>query len=210
MLIGMIITAIVVVVVLAIIAINSVKVANDMQQETIYCLPSQYLINHFVGRERETDDIIVFLDYKTVDVGILNIHGSPGFGKSTLAIYVGHHMLERDVTVIHIDLRETSKDEIQQVLAEKTYECISSNYEAVNFKQLLQWVKKLRKFTLIILDNCDDVLYYQKERLQHALVKIIEKSRKLKILMTSREVILQEKSYFDELQTRKFKHRSSL
>lgn len=173
------------------IASHSAEVARDsFSLEATDCLPSQYLINHFVGREIETKDILAALDYQTVEVGILNIYGSPGFGKSTLATYIGHQMLEKDVIIIHINLRETSTDDIEHLLAERVFECVSSSIDKVTFKKMLQFLKKLRRLVLIILDNCDDVLHYQKRNFQLALQNIIMTSKMIKILITSREVTL--------------------
>lgn len=177
------------------IAIHSVEVASDLPLEVTDCLPSEYVINHFVGCEKETEEIVALLDYRTTEVGILNIYGSPGFGKSTLSIFVGYHILDKDVTVIYVDLFETYKDEIRHLLAERILECVGG-HKKNSFKKLLQWIKKFKGYMLIVLDNCDHVLRYQKERLYNALQSIVKKSRRVKVLMTSREVIFNQETYF--------------
>ena len=50
-----------------------------------YSLPRRS--DHFVGREEEVSDIVEILQS---DIKIVNIYGSPGFGKSTLSVHVGH------------------------------------------------------------------------------------------------------------------------
>lgn len=44
----------------------------------------------FVGREQEKSQLMTLLDFRSgsTDIRIVNIVGSPGFGKSTLAIHV--------------------------------------------------------------------------------------------------------------------------
>ena len=57
----------------------------------------------FVGREEELREVIKMMD----TVHIVGIHGAPGFGKSTLAIYVGYEMVHtRGAMVRYIDVVE--------------------------------------------------------------------------------------------------------
>ena len=57
----------------------------------------------FVGRETEIEELTDWIGNST----IVSIVGSPGFGKSTLAIHVGHMITEKGgVAVYYIDLYE--------------------------------------------------------------------------------------------------------
>ena len=57
----------------------------------------------FVGRETEIEELTDWIGNFT----IINIVGSPGFGKSTLAIHVGHVITAKGGVAVHyIDLYE--------------------------------------------------------------------------------------------------------
>lgn len=148
------------------------------------------LSDHFVGREEELNDIVRLLDYKTSSLRIINIYGSPGFGKSTLAIHIGHRMLEKGVTVHYVNLDECPREGVKLFIAEKIFESSSSHYKIVTFDKFVKWARERHFFNhLIILDNCDEALHNQKEELQHAINKVVENSA-LKFLLTSREITL--------------------
>ena len=54
-------------------------------------------VSHFSGREKQINDIIHWLDPHNTDVRVVSIVGPPGFGKSSLAIQVGHEMIDQGV-----------------------------------------------------------------------------------------------------------------
>ena len=137
----------------------------------------------FVGREKEVNDVIRLFDNKT---SIVDIYGSPGFGKSTLAIHVGHHMLKKGFFVHYVNLDECPKDGVQQYIAERVRNS-DNQQETVNFNKFLQWVKGRNFYDLILLDNCDEALQSQKGDLQSAVEKIVAQSQNFKFLITSRE-----------------------
>ena len=49
-----------------------------------------YISGTFIGRETELNDVLQLLDFGQSDNRVVSIDGPPGFGKSTLAIKVGH------------------------------------------------------------------------------------------------------------------------
>ena len=53
----------------------------------------------FVGRESEIEKLMDWIENSTVS--IISIVGSPGFGKSTLAIHVGHEIAEKGGVAVH-------------------------------------------------------------------------------------------------------------
>lgn len=142
-----------------------------------------YPSDHFVGREKEVSDVIRLLDDK---ISIVDIYGSPGFGKSTLAIHVGHRMLEKGFIVHYVNLDECPKEGVQQFIAERVMNSVNQQ-ETLNFNKFLQWVRGRSFYNLIILDNCDETLHNQKGDLQSAVEKIVDNSHKFKFLITSRE-----------------------
>ena len=147
-----------------------------------------YPSKNFVGREADMKTIVQRVNFDVLDTRIINIVGSPGFGKSTVAIHVGHHMVDRGVIVHYVDMMEFPSMQVKQVLAEKLLESAEMSFKNVSFEKLLhRWARKLSSNTLIILDNCDDTLHHQKEEFQEAVEKLLMSSLALKILMTSRE-----------------------
>ena len=144
----------------------------------------------FVGREKEMEEMIQLVDFGNPNPQIVSIVGPPGIGKSTLAIHVGHDMVVQGVVVHYVDMVEVSS---MQALAEKVLESDSDlvSTKNVTVDRLYRWARELHHKTLLILDNCDDILHAQKETLQKTVKKVSDSSLKLKILMTSRQRIMQ-------------------
>ena len=142
---------------------------------------------HFIGREKEVEDIARLLDYGTFgSARIVNIYGSPGFGKSTLAIHAGHQLLEKGVNIHYLNLFDCPND-VRQCLAEKI-KYNSDPQEVITFDAFLQWVRGRNFYDLILLDNCDETLHRQKEEMQYVVEKVIQNSQNFKFLITSREI----------------------
>ena len=143
----------------------------------------------FVGRQQELEELTKFITFSNDNFRIVNVVGAPGIGKSTLAIHVGHTMITAGVTVHYVDIAEFPDEQVLQVLAEKILESAEIITDKVgNFDRLLKWARSSYWNNLLILDNCDDALNYQKEEFQRGLEKLVEKSVTIKILMTSREI----------------------
>jgi tetratricopeptide (TPR) repeat protein len=148
-----------------------------------------YLSNNFVGREKEMNEVSKLLDFGNSEIRIVNIHGSPGFGKSTLAIHVGHKMVKGGVTVDYVNMNDLPDKDIKTALAEKILEASDIESSNVTFERLLRWARECSSRTLLILDNCDDLLHKKKEEFQQAIIKIVEQSENnIKIILTSRKV----------------------
>ena len=136
-------------------------------------------------------EIVDKIDFVNSEIRILNIVGLPGIGKSTLAIHVGHAMIDKGVVVHYINLAENLNEPVQQVLTEKVLESSQILSEKTgNFDRLLKWARERYWFNLLILDNCDDFLNSQKDKFQETLDNIVKVSLNVKVLMTSREIII--------------------
>ena len=61
----------------------------------------------------------------------------------------------------------------------------------VTIDRLIKWARDLHHRTLLILDNCDDILHRQKETLQKMVKRLLGSSNELKIMMTSRQRAMQ-------------------
>ncbi len=154
------------------------------------------LRSNFVGRERELKTITVLLDISHERNRIVSISGPPGFGKSALAIHVGHRMVAQGAVVYYVDMNEVSS---MQALAEKI---LSSDVGIVSLRsisitRLERWANERHDQTILILDNCDRMLQTKgggdgdKKALQKQLKRLLESTSHLKILMTSRKDVSQ-------------------
>lgn len=151
--------------------------------------------NAFVGREREMETLMQQIDFSNHSTRIINLFGPPGFGKSTLAIHVGHAAVRKGVEVHYINMEEFPEKGVKQVLAKK----ILKKGSGVEFEQLLLWLGEYRYWyyqILLIFDNCDDMLHSQRGEFQSVLTKIVESSLYVRVLVTSREVAALPE-YFD-------------
>ncbi len=145
----------------------------------------------FIGREKEITAVTQMLDFSSDDTRIVSVVGAgPGIGKSTLAVCAGYKMLGTGVVVFYVDMAEVSSI---QDLAEKIFE---ADFNIVSIKRvttptLHRWARECSHKTLLILDNCDDILHEMKEDLQKTLKQLLDLSSMLKILMTSRKWVIQ-------------------
>ena len=118
-------------------------------------------------------EIVDKIDFLNSEIQILNIIGLPGIEKSTLAIHVGQAMIDKGVVVHYINMAENLNEPIQQLLTEKVLESSQIVTEKTgNFKWLLKWAREHYWYNLLILDNCDDFLNYQKEETLDKIVKV--------------------------------------
>ena len=145
-----------------------------------------FLSENFVGREREMEALTKQIDFHNHSTRIINIFGPPGFGKSTLAISVGHIAVKDGVEVHYVDMVEFPEKGVKQILAEKILKV-----KHTDFEDLLEWLRNYRYWyyqILLIFDNCDNVLHNQREDFQDAINKVVESSLNVRVLLTSREV----------------------
>ena len=150
-----------------------------------------YLSKNFVGRDKEVSEILEIVNFTRSDTRIVNIVGSPGFGKSTIAKQIGHKLVDVGARVHYIDVGEFQKGNIEHELTEKILESAGKSVKRISFDRLLRWARDIDENTLVILDNCDDVLQSQKVKFQSALDKLVKSSQfYVKVLITSREVVV--------------------
>ena len=152
----------------------------------------------FMGREREMEEMMKFVNLRNHSVRIVNIIGSPGFGKSTLAINVGHEVVRNGDIVHYINMADfPSKAEIKPILCEKIFDSARIVAKNTSFEALLRWARRQFSNSLLILDNCDDVIHSQKAEFQDAVKRLVEQSMSIKIVITSREIVPFVQSYYE-------------
>ena len=148
-------------------------------------LPS---MTSFVGREQDISVLQPVLEFSSTTPKIVSITGGPGFGKSTLAIFMGHKLKDKGIHVVYIDMAEVSS---MHTLAFKVLR-ISQNSlsrQNITIQDVYDWSSFLKHETLLILDNCDDQFHSNKDDLQRTIEKLTRQSKhmNLKILTTSRQ-----------------------
>ena len=137
----------------------------------------------FVGREAEVKELTDWIGNS--NASIISIVGSPGIGKSTLAIRVGHEITKKGgVAVFYADLCEvqdinTLNEKLKfLVLGEKRQ---SSEY-------LFTWASELKVQTLFILDNSDWLLNKNKDEFQNLIKNFVRQSRLVTVMLTVQQL----------------------
>ena len=145
---------------------------------------------HFIGRQKEVQNISKMLSFLETtgsnkeNPNMVNIIGAPGFGKSTLAIAIGNELLKRGIHVHYVDLNgvHSSQDATATILA-----TVTNKLEVINNRDHLRWARSVYHKTLLILDNCDDLM---KDNVRNSFLKtltaMLSMSHSLRLLTTAR------------------------
>lgn len=87
--------------------------------------------------------------FRDSKVDVVTLYGQAGFGKSEIALHVGHKMLELGLDVHYIKVENfVDVESLERVLLK-----ISSTPSTI--RKLVNWAQGLTKKTLLILDNVD-------------------------------------------------------
>ena len=172
-----------------------------------YCPPK---VPHFTGRQMECDKITGHVT--SGSARIVSIWGPPGFGKTSVAIAVGNHLLSLGFSVYFLSLpglqsipdlafnivslftRPVLSDEQQQ------QKCLSIDDE------LSHLLSEISQRTVLILDHADDVLSggpNMNENLTQFLENNLVSTEKVAFVVTTREPLEFTKAQFqDHLEVR--------
>ena len=145
-------------------------------------------IPHFVGRQEECEAILDHLP--NGDTRLVGIWGPPGFGKTSVAINVAHHLREMKIPVYFTSLRGMkSKDELVSKLLSIFTDAKQTIYVSPSH-WLIQCLQKLDKPFVLILDNADDLLE-SGDSMQDDFLRftqeILAQCSHIKLLFTTRE-----------------------
>ncbi|PFX19228.1 Nephrocystin-3 [Stylophora pistillata] len=148
------------------------------------------MVPHFTGREEECDQII---GHMTSDsTRIVSVWGSPGFGKTSTAIAVGHRLRERGLPVYFISLRGLkSKGDLMSKLLSFFRTDKSANQGLTVEDEIGFIFERLSDHCVLILDNADDLFECGaptvKEETVNLLKEILNRSERVDFLLTTRE-----------------------
>ena len=151
------------------------------------------MVPDFTGRQAECEEITGHLTCGSAR--IVSIWGSPGFGKTSVAIAVGHHLHSQGLPVYYLSLqRVQSKADLASKLLSLFRLPIASQQQNQHYSSIDDEISYLfsefsEPFT-IILDNADELLSKGpgvKQDFTHFLADILTRTEKLTLVTTTRE-----------------------
>ena len=166
-----------------------------------YCLPP--MVPNFTGRHSECEEIIGHVAAQSSRM--VSIWGSPGFGKTSVAIAVGHILQSQGLPVCWITLRGLqSKADLTSKLLSFVRQAVShhqlSSQRLSLDDELCQVFSEISDRFVIILDNADDLLESGfpnvKEEVIGLLEEILRRNEKIKFIVTTRESLEFMKLHF--------------
>ncbi|CAB3984082.1 Hypothetical predicted protein, partial [Paramuricea clavata] len=129
------------------------------------CLPP--MVPHFIGRQQKVEDISRALT--STSARLVSVSGPPGFGKTSLAIAVGHQLRQLGLPVYFLSLRsvKTAEELISDLL--NTFAHTSSGVPVGERSKLCGLLRAIPSNICIILDNADDLFESSGETSQDVL-----------------------------------------
>ena len=141
------------------------------------------LKQELIGREEEMEVIMGY--FRNSEVEVVTLYGQAGFGKSEIALHVGHRMLQLGVDVHYIKV-EYIDDAMK--LEDTLMAITETSYTDM---RLMKWGKGLIKKTLLILDNVDGQHWVNDTSLQQLkelfLNPLLDNTLHLQVLITSQQ-----------------------
>ena len=152
------------------------------------------MVPNFTGRQSEVEEIIRHVTSESTR--LVSIWGSPGFGKTSVAIAVGHALQTQGLPVYWISLRGlqskaglTSK--ILSLLRQPTIDNRPSDQRLSLDDEICQLFNKISKQSVFILDNADDLLESGcpkvKKEVMQLLEEILRQNPRVTCIVTTRE-----------------------
>ena len=152
------------------------------------------MVPYFTGRQSECEDIIRHVTSESTR--LVSICGSPGFGKTSVAIAVGHAVQSRGIPVYWISLRGLhSKADLTSkflsFLRQPTTHTKLPDQRLSIDDEICLLFSEISKPSVVILDNADDLLETGcpklKEEVTQLLGEILRRNQKVTFVVTARE-----------------------
>ena len=127
---------------------------------------------------------------------LVTVWGSPGFGKTSVAIAVGHHLQARELPVFFLSLRGLkSKSDLTSTFLSRFRQAgileVDKLRDLSADDELCLIFDRLSDHCVVILDNADDLLecgvQNAKEEVLNLIGEILNRSDKVNFLLTTRE-----------------------
>ena len=152
------------------------------------------MVPNFTGRQSEVEEIIGYVTSESTR--LVSIWGSPGFGKTSVAIAVGHALQTQGLPVYWVSLRGlqskaglTSK--ILSFLRQPTINNQPSDQRLSHDNEICQLFNKISKQSVLILDNVDDLLESSFPKVKVEVIQLLEEilrqNPKVTCIVTTRE-----------------------
>lgn len=127
------------------------------------------------------------------NTSVVTLYGQAGFGKSEIALHIGHKMTEREADVYYIKVEDYSD------VAKLEERLMTISKAAFSPPKLETWAKNLNKRTLLILDNVDGSHWVEMKSRQvfktDFVDVLLEHSTLLQVLITSQENLLSKHKF---------------
>ena len=154
-------------------------------------LPS--MVPYFTGRQSECEDIIRHVTSESTR--LVSICGSPGFGKTSVAIAVGHAVQSRGIPVYWISLRGLhSKADLTSkflsFLRQPTTQTKLPDQRLSIDDEICLLFSEISKPSVVILDNADDLLETDRplrEEVIRLFEEILRRDQEVTFVVTARE-----------------------
>ena len=155
------------------------------------------MVPNFTGRQSEVEEIIGHVTSESTR--LVSIWGSPGFGKTSVAIAVGHALQTQGLLVYWVSLRGlqskaglTSK--ILSLLTQPTIQDKKPSDQHLSLDdEICQLLSEISKQSVFILDNADDLLESGrpkvKEEVMQLLEEILRQNPRVTFIVTTRESV---------------------
>jgi hypothetical protein len=145
------------------------------------------MVPHFIGRQQKVEDISRALT--STSARLVSVSGPPGFGKTSLAIAVGHQLTQLGLPVYFLSLRsvKTAEELISDLL--NTFSYAPSDVTGRERSKLCGLLRAIPFKICIILDNADVLFESGGETSQDVLdllEKIFSHCKNVSFLLTTR------------------------
>ena len=155
-------------------------------------LPKPYVpsaVPLFTGREDEIEEITNLITDQSTR--LLNIWGSPGFGKTSTAIEVARHLLSVDCPVYFFKLQgiRTVVEFLSKILSIFRSDLVDLNLSPID--KIVRIFREISYPIFLIFDNVDDLLSSESNSLElrGLFEQLLDSNDKLNIIFTTREVL---------------------
>ena len=152
------------------------------------------MVPYFTGRQKEVEEITGHVT--SGSTRIVSIWGSPGFGKTSVAIAVGHHLHSQRLPVYFFSLRglKSKADLTSKLLGffRRPAANVQQQQQRLSLEdELLQLFNEMSDPFIIILDNADDLMESGmgnvKQDFTQLIKEILRRAEKVTFVITTRD-----------------------